>query len=853
MNFEQVARWRDAYGSAREALIHAYLARPRPHALLAGLNAAADRLLRTIWQAHDLPAAAALVAVGGYGRGEMYPHSDVDLLLLLDDDLPVAEQARFEPLIGLFWDVGLAVGHSMRTLDECLRESAADITIQTNLLESRLLAGDDHLYRRFRARQQAAMDPIAFFEAKLLEQQSRHGRAADRALRLEPDIKEHPGGLRDLHTIGWVCRAAGLPTGLSGLARAGLLTPTEARRIAGHRRFLADLRIRLHLAAGRREDRLVFERQERLAADMGIAPKGNRRASERLMQRYFRTARELSLANEFLLSAVRCHLKPVAAGQPLADFPGLSRRGDLLDLLDEDWLERHPEAILDCFLALQRHPDLVGFTPGALRALWRAGKRIGSIYRRDPRHRAQFLALLREPRRITRCFRLMHRLGILGRYLPGFSRVTGQMQHDLYHVYPVDEHILTVLRNLRRMAIADLAHELPLAHRLMTNFDRPDLLYLAALFHDIAKGRGGDHSRLGEVDTRRFCRAHGLPDEETALVCWLVREHLTLSSTAQRQDLSDPEVIHRFAALCGDRRRLTALYLLTLADIRGTNPAIWNAWKDNLLRELYLAARRALEGGRPALDSIEEKKEEARTSMRLYGYPPHAEDALWQRMDDVWFLRLPAQEIAWQTRRLLPLLGRVPVVVRARLAPIGEGIEVLVYAPDQEALFARICGFFAALHYTVLEAKVHSTRDGYALDSFLAMDENNRITAYRDILSYIEYELAANIRDRPPLAEVAGARLPRQLKSFPLEPKVVLSRVETGHGDLLSVTAGDRPGLLYDIARALTRRRVNVLSAKINTLGQRAEDAFVLEGGLLERPEERRALERELLAVLKIG
>ena len=848
----KVAAWRAEHAAAREALIRGYLAQPRPRSLLEGLSQATDTLFRQIWQAADLPAGAALVAVGGYGRAELYPHSDVDVLILLDDALPDSEQARFEPLIGLFWDVGLPVGHSVRSLSVCLDESARDVTIKTNLLESRLLAGNAGLYERFRQRYRAMLEPLAFYEAKLLEQHNRHGRAEDRALRLEPDVKEHPGGLRDLHTVLWVSQAAGLPASLRGLAREELLSSGEARRIDDLIGFLANLRIRLHLAAGRREDRLVFELQERVAAEMGIAPSPPRRASERLMQRYFQTARELSLASEYLLSALRCRIKPVTATRPLAGFPGFLQRGEMLDMASEDLFSRQPEAVLDAFRALARHPELGGLSPRLLRALWRAGKRIDGVYRGDPARRAQFIALFREPRGVTRVLRLMHRLGILGRYLPVFGRITGQMQHDLYHIYPVDEHILMVLRNLRRLRLSEFAHELPLAHRLMVGFDRPDLLYLAALFHDIAKGRGGDHSTLGERDARRFCRQHGLPRADAELVTWLVRHHLIMSSTAQKQDLSDPAVIEAFARTCGDIRRLTALYLLTVADIRGTNPGIWNAWKEKLLRELYLSARRRLEGGQPALDGVEEKKEQARASLRLYGYRPGVEAALWSRLDDIWFLRLSAQEIAWQTRRLLPVLAREQIVVRARLAPIGEGVEVMVYAPDQPGLFARICGFFASLRYTVLEAKIHATLDGHALDSFLVMDPENRGAPYRDILNYIEYELTARIRDRVPLKPAPHARLPRQLKSFPLEPGITLSPVESGHGHLLSLTAGDRPGLLYDVAQVLDRHKVNVRSAKVNTLGSRAEDAFVLEGAALERVNERLELEQELLAVLRV-
>jgi [protein-PII] uridylyltransferase len=852
VDFAEVGRWRDEYSAARDRLVADYGKNRRPHPLLLGLTRAADRLFHHIWAAHDLPAGAALVAVGGYGREEMYPQSDVDVLILLDDGLPEAEHARFEPLIGLFWDVGLPVGHSIRTVTECLAESARDVTIQTNLLEARFLDGNRALFEGFRRHYLADLDPLAFFEAKRQEQRNRHGRFADRALLLEPNIKENPGGLRDMQTVAWACKACGLPADLPGLVKEGLLDAAEARLIASRVRFLARLRIDLHLAARRREERVLFELQERLAAEFGLKPRGRLRASEALMQRYFQAARELSLANEFLLGAVQCRLKPASGLTPLTEASPFLRQGNLLDIVDETLFERDTGQIFNAFLTLVNEPGLQGFAPRALRALWRAGRRIDAGFRRDPARRAQFIALLKANRGITLNFRLLHRLGILGRYLPAFRRITGQMQHDLYHIHPVDEHTLMVLRNLRRLALPVYAHELPFAHRLMLDFKAPHLLYLAALFHDIAKGRGGDHSSLGEVDARRFCRSHGLGKAETRLVTWLVLNHLILSSTAQKQDLSDPEVINAFAQRCGTVERLTALYLLTVADVRGTNPKIWNAWKDKLLKELYLSSRRVLEGGLPVQDNVEEKKEQARAGLRLYGFAQGAERKLWNRLDDVWFLRLEAQEIAWQTRRLLPLLGREDTVVRARLAPIGEGVEIMVYTPDQAGLFARICGFFARMNYSVLEAKIHTTRDGYALDSFLAMDEGRRDVPYRDILSYIEFELTEELKQAKPLAEAHHGRLPRQLKSFPLAPEVSLT---SGVGDnwLLAVSAGDRPGLLYDVAKILARHRISVQSARIVTLGMRVEDSFVLLSDKLEQDGSRLGLEQDLLQALKVA
>ncbi len=846
----QIAEWRQRLVQGRSRLIQSYQERPRPRRFLTGLSRLTDQVLAEIWSSQDLPKQAALVAVGGYGRDELYPQSDVDVLLLLDDGLPESDRSRFEPLVGLLWDVGLPIGSSVRTLSECLVEAAGDITIQTNMMEARYLAGNRAVFLRMREGQRGQLDPALFFQAKVMEQKARHGRHSDVALLLEPNLKESPGGLRDVQTMFWACRAAGVGDNLPALVRAGLLHPDEARAAAADLRLLANLRIRLHLAVNRREDRLLFEFQEHVATGMGVTAKGSQRASERLMQRYYRATRHIRLINELVLGELRTRLLPTPLARDLPEAPGFRAVGNSLDA-DEDLLERHPELILETFLVLARESSLAGLTPRLLRGLWRAGRRIDAVFRKDRANQRRFLELFTHPTGVTQSIRLMHQLGILGRYLPLFGRITGQMQHDQFHIYPVDEHILMVLRNLRRLAVPELAHEFPLAHRLMTSFEGQDLLLLAALFHDIAKGRGGDHSNLGARDARRFCRSHGLGKEDAELVAWLVAEHLTLSQTAQKKDLSNPEVIAVFAAKCRDVRHLTALYLLTVADIRGTSPKVWNAWKDKLTRELYLASRRILEGASPQTDSVEEKKLMARAQLRLYGYATGAEEALWNRLDDVYFLRQDSRDIAWQTRRLLPVIGKQEHIVRARLAPVGEGVEVMVFAPDEEALFARICAFFAHLGYTILEARIHTTRDGYALDTFYAYDPEQRQVAYRDFLNYIEYELEEELARHQALAPTPSGRLARRLKAFPIEPVVSLSPGDNGRDYLLSFSAGDRPGLLASVARILHQHRVSVLTARINTLGNRAEDVFVLEGEDLERTSKRLALEQDLINTLK--
>ncbi|MBS0309925.1 MAG: [protein-PII] uridylyltransferase, partial [Proteobacteria bacterium] len=633
-------------------------------------------------------------------------------------------------------------------------------------------------------------------------------------------------------------------------ARAGLLTSAEARRIAREEYSLAALRIHLHLLSGRREDRLAFDYQTELAARLGLAATTHKRAGERLMQGYYRAAKLIQRVNDILIQSLRVRLFPVTAPpEPIdADF---QLRANLLEARAADLFERKPDALLRAFIVYAQHPTLAGFEPATLRALWRGSTRIDAAFRADPLHRTLFMTLLRQPVGITRALRAMHRYGLLGRYIPAFGRVVGQMQHDLFHVYTVDEHILTVLRNVRRFTVPDLAHEFPLASRLIAAFDKPELLYLAALFHDIAKGRGGDHSELGAVDARRFCRQHQLDKADSELVAWLVDMHLVMSRTSQKEDISDPAVIAAFAVRVGDTRRLAALYLLTVADIRGTSPKVWNAWKGKLLEDLYHATHARLAGSDAAVADIAARQNEARVNLALYGLPASAADALWKHLDERYFVRFDARDMAWQARMLWRRTDSADAVVRARLSPAGEGIQVLVYTPDRADIFARICGFFARIQYTILEAKIHTTRNGYALDSFQVMDLANRGIHYRDFLNFVEYELARDLDPTRPMQPVPRGRLSRHQRHHPYPTTVRLEADAQGNGHMLSITCADRGGLLFAVAEVLMRHDVNVYAAKIDTLGERVEDTFLIRGAALQTPAGREALETETIEALK--
>jgi [protein-PII] uridylyltransferase len=837
---------RETLAAHRHRLFQAYEQNRRPRALLTGLCRAVDDTLAGLFRPLTGKLTFALVAVGGYGRGELYPYSDVDLLLLLPDAADVDQRSQLSPMIGRLWDIGLEVGHSVRTAGECLEEAGRDITVQTNLLEARLLVGDRGLFRGFRTAFETNLDPRRFIEAKMLEQRQRHGRFFDAAGNLEPSVKESPGGLRDLHTILWMMRAAGRGVRLTRLVEEGFISRTELARLNRQERFLSQLRIGLHLLAGRREDRLVFDYQGRLAGGFGIEVANRAKAAEALMRRYYRAAKIVTEFSDILMQLLRESAMHAESTKTIPLEGGLLVRGGRLDIIDDDVFERENHAILDSFLQLQANTGLTGFTPRALRALWRARTHIDAAWRRDPVHRAQFLQMFAASRRVHTALVLMNRYGLLGRIVPAFGRIVGQMQHDLFHVYTVDEHILMVIRNLRRFTLPELSHEFPLASRLMAGFDRPWLLYLAALFHDIAKGRGGDHSTLGSRDALRFCRQYGLSRQDTDLVTWLVEQHLTLSRTAQKEDIGDPVVVKNFAALVGNVGRLNALYLLTVADVRGTSPKVWNAWKSRLMDSLYHAVHSLLRGDGSGGDIVATRREEALAVLRLYGLADDGRPSLWKRMDSSYFLRFDSDLIAWQTRKLWNHVDSTIPVVRARLSPAGEGIEVLIYGPDRRQLFARICAFFERLSFNIQEARIHTTTDGYALDSFTALSEEVRSQDYRDLLQYIEHELAILLQSRDDLQPPLQGQISRRVKHFPIEPRVDIGPDERGNHVLL-LTAADRPGLLSRIARVFLAHDIRLYSAKVATLGDRAEDSFIIRGTALEKPKELLTFETDLL------
>ncbi|WP_411882243.1 [protein-PII] uridylyltransferase [Polaromonas sp. YR568] len=857
------------------------------HSLLQKLARHTDATLQTLWEHAGFPAAACLVAAGGFGRGELFPHSDVDVLLLLPDNADVDAdptlKAKVERFIGACWDVGLEIGSSVRTASGCVEEASKDVTVQTSLLEARLVAGAKKNFLQLQKRLAAVLDPQAFYVAKTLELRQRHNKFENTPYSLEPNCKESPGGLRDLQVILWVARAAGLGKSWDDLARNGLATAFEVRQIKANEALLSLIRARLHLIAGRREDRLVFDLQTAVAESFGysaeaddgkrraptlgtdvsslppegaVSPRGGPsakrplvRASEALMKRYYWAAKAVTQLNQILLLNIEERLNPNT--YPLRPInERFYDKAGMLEVASDDLYTREPHAILETFLLYETTIGIKGLSARTLRALYNVRGLMNSKFRSDPVNRDTFRRILQQPEGITHAMRLMNQTSVLGRYLWIFRKIVGQMQHDLFHVYTVDQHILMVLRNVRRFFMAEHSHEYPMCSQLAAGWDKPWILYIAALFHDIAKGRGGDHSELGCRDVRIFCRQHGISTEDSKLIEFLVGEHLSMSRIAQKEDLSDPEVIAAFAKRVGNERYLTALYLLTVADIRGTSPKVWNAWKGKLLEDLYRYTLRVLGGRAPDADAeVEARKREALTTLALHAEPFEAHKALWDTLDVSYFMRHEASDIAWHARQLSRHVGKAKAIVRARRSSAGEGMQVLVYTPDAPDLFARICGYFDEAGFSILDAKIHTAKNGYALDTFQVVSPT-LADHYRELAAMVEADLDRTIEEPGPLPPPGKGRVSRRVKSFPIAPRVDLRPDEKAQRWLLSVSASDRVGLLYRIARVLARHRINLQLAKVSTLGERVEDTFLIDGPELQHNKAQIAIETELLEAL---
>ncbi|MGN6729968.1 MAG: [protein-PII] uridylyltransferase [Rhodanobacteraceae bacterium] len=791
----------------------------------------AESVLGHTWTAYlGETADAALFAVGGFGRGALFPHSDVDLLVLMEESPASNIPRALEALFGCLWDIGLKPGHAVRTLAQCREIAAADVSVFTSLLDARRIAGPSAFEVRLRAlvSDSVLWPPAAFLEAKRADRDARHAKHDDTTHNLEPNLKEGPGGLRSLDLIRWLgARVANAPD-LDALVATQLLNASERDALLEAERVLQRARFALHLEAARAEEKLLFDWQRALAARLGFADDGRNLAVEQFMQGFYRAAGTVERLLSQLLERFEEYLDPLPAPQPLDEC--FAARGTRLALRDEQLFTREPSAIIAAFACLLDHPGLRGFSAATMRALGQALAAQGNLGE-DPRALSAFLALLRRGASAVRALEAMNRHGVLAAILPAFARVVGRMQYDLFHIYTVDEHTLRVLRNVARFAEPSARTDFPLACEAYARLDKPELLLLAALFHDIAKGRGGDHSELGEAEARTFCMKLGLNEDDIELVAWLVRWHLMMSVTAQRQDISDAEVVHAFAVQVGDWERLDHLYLLTIADIAGTSPKLWNSWKDRLLADLYVAARFVLRGDllRPAQAEarIRVSRERVAASLREQGRSAQAVQRLLDDFPDHAFLRQPDAQIAWQGGALLDAPEQPLVVAVHPRSPRG-GTEVFVCAPDRDGVFASVVATLDRARCSVMEARVLATRGGRALDAFTVLDAESLAPLgderARDLRASLLRALAPNAKPaQPPRRGLA-----RRLKHFQRAPQIEFQDAVESARTRLALVCSDRPGLLAQVAQAFLDSGVRVHDARIATFGERVEDFFEL-------------------------
>ncbi len=814
----------------------------RAHAL------AVDDVLIQQWHRHNLhKQPLTLLAVGGYGRFELFPHSDVDILLL-HDGADVESMAGIEAFLSEAWDLGFEIGHSVRSVEDCIAQAEADITVATSILERRVIVGAADIPRQLDQRWQQTFDVDHFVKAKRFEQQQRYVRFEDTAYNLEPNIKESPGGLRDIQMVLWLARAITGASSLEALVAQGYINRHECDGLSEAYRQIKFLRARLHLLAHRREDRLVFELQNSLAEALGITAAAGLRASEVLMKRYYQSARQLRLFNDILIDALTSDRN--ARQTPILGTPFSARDGKL-DLITRGSNLSALET-LQAFQILHRDRTHQGFTPELRRAILRAVDVLpdGAFGTNDCR--ALCLDFLRGGHGVYHALKAMSELGVLGELVPPWARIVGQMQHDLFHVYTVDHHILMVLRNMRRFADPVHSHEYPLCSQLMQEFPEREVLYLACVFHDIAKGRGGDHSQLGMMDAREYCAMIGLSPENVEFVAWLVEHHLTMSSFAQKRDIADPTVVREFAQLVGNEKHLLALYLLTVADIRGTSPKVWNNWKARLLEQLFRSTRWHFNstGESSVFDVLADRLVEARRLLALYAINVERAEKFWRTLDSVYLQRHSADEIAWHARNLFYRVDTEKPVVRTRLMPSGEGLQIMVYVKDRAELFARIMNVFARLNFSVLDARVHTAKTGYALDTFTVVNPGSVSVAYRDVTQLVEHSLIEVLTGDKALPRTLLGKPTRQQRHFPITPLIEITGDEQGHRFVLEIVAADRTGLLARIAEVLSKRGISIQTARVNTLGARAEDVFVVSGGRLAEETTRITLETELAEAL---
>jgi [protein-PII] uridylyltransferase len=820
---------RQLLGDVDRALTVAFREGEDASALARRRSEIVDRIVVHAWGAclGDM-AAAALFAVGGFGRGMLFPASDVDLLALVAETSPTLHRA-LESFFGCLWDIGLKPGHAVRTVEQCRELAASDASVFTSLLDARRLAGWPILAESLRGilDDPALWPPRRYLAARLAERDARHARYDDTAQNLEPNLKDGPGGLRTLDALRWLGRRLADAPDFDDMVAEGLLEPVEAAKLARAEETLRRYRYALHLEAGRAEERLLFDYQRGLAMQLGFEDEHAKNLGvEQFMQGYYRAATQIERSGTQLVERFEEMLDP--ATDPLPVGTDYVRHGSRISLRNPQLFVRRPASLVEIFIARLDEPGITGFTAETMRRIQHAVSLHGESLADDPQVLSAFLVLLRRGAPAVEALWRMNRHGLLAAILPAFGKVVGRMQYDLFHVYTVDEHTLRVLRNVARFADPAARRDFPIACEIWPHVEKPELMLLAALFHDIAKGRGGDHSVLGEEDARAFCARVGLPADDIELVAWLVRHHLLMSTTAQRQDITDPDVVHRFGATVGDWEHLDHLYLLTIADIIGTSPKLWNAWKDRLLADLYTSTRFALRSDLtpPAHAGMRLRETRERALAMLVAEHVAADDiaGVWAEFPDLSFLRHRPEQIAWQTAAILRARGATPLVEVHPFSVRGS-TELFIYTPDRDGLFATVTAMLDRLRFSVVEARILVSSTGKALDTFLLLESDSQAPASLQRAEELRSRMLRAL-DQPAGQGPPKRSLSRHLRHFQMAPRIEF--VDAGERTQLALVCTDRPGLLAAVAQALAEAEVRVHDARIATFGERVEDFFQL-------------------------
>ncbi|MBK1648860.1 [protein-PII] uridylyltransferase [Rhabdochromatium marinum] len=828
--------FRELLAQATQRLADAFDAAVPVGALATARSRLIDELLIQAWRTVGPPdTQAALVAVGGYGREELMPASDIDLLMLVDPDALDATSEPLSAFLTFLWDIHLEVGHAVRTPADCEIQAREDVTVITNLIEARLITGRQALFDDMLAAiaPERIWPSPAFFDAKCHEQRMRWQKYGDTAYNLEPNIKENPGGLRDIQMIAWVTkRHFGTPD-FEALVRHGFLTESEYFTLIDSQALLWRIRFALHRLAGRREDRLLFDYQRTLATEFGFSDTETDLAVEQFMQQYYRAVMELNRLNEMLLQLFR---EAIVLGDHIGPPQPINKRfqsrSGYLEVTHEAVFRRSPFALLELFHILQLHPELKGVRASTIRLVRENRHRIDDDFREDLRARSLFMEILRHPAGLTRVLMRMNRYGVLACYIPAFANIVGRMQYDLFHVYTVDEHTLRLIRNLRRFSVSDFDHEFPLCSAIARRIPKLELLYLGGLLHDIAKGRGGDHSQLGARDAWDFCQLHYLSEYDSRLVMWLVETHLLMSLTAQRKDIRDPDVIQAFAAQVGDANRLNYLYLLTVADSRATNPKRWTSWKDALLRELYLSTRNTLERGldnpQAQDDLIEQKQTEAMRILARAGIEAEQCRDLWRKLSADFFAPASPEEIAWQSQQIFASERLGLPLVALRSLPSRGCSEIFIHAHDNKNLFVRTTALLDQLGLNIVDARITTTADGSAANSFQVLGADGQAipegSDTDELCLLLHRELEQLDNDQ---VEVAR-RLPRQHHHFPIETRISFNDDPKRQRTMMRLVTLDRPGLLAEVGSVFASCDIRLQSAKIATVGAEVDDVFFI-------------------------